>query len=181
MDVLHPQDCLTNPLSKRTFISPHMKKHGPKNPTTTVNRSNRSPNKSNRRNSDNKRKTSPPPSRAAVVNKSPPNGLVMGQVKILKRGEDPIVQTLPPPPSQPDLGSTKPLGPDPTQIRVANESMMKITNVNRVPFNFYAGSAFNVISPPPSSVPLPAFFTKKVVDENDVASSILKQVLRLDL
>jgi hypothetical protein len=193
-------------------------KHHPKSPPP--NRSNRSPNQSNRRkirpdnNSDsNNKQNSPPPSRAAaVVNKVNTKTLVMGQVKILKR-EEISVKTAPLKATVEDLGSTKLLGPDPesvpTQIRLStesvkkspefnrvapirlsNESVKRITNVNLVAAGFYAGSAFNVNSPPPSSLPLPAFFTKKLVevkkavvavDEDDVASSILKQVLRLDL
>jgi hypothetical protein len=221
MAFLNPQDCLTNPLTKQPFISPPMKKlkDHPKSPPP--NRSNRSPQQPNRRknrpdnNSDNNKQNSTPPSRAAaVLNKVNTKSLVIGQVKILKRGEDISVKTAPlkgfEATVKPDLGSTKLLGPDPesvpTQIRLGNDSMKKstdsnrvasirlsnqsvksITNVNLVAPGFYAGSAFNVNSPPPSSLPLPAFFTKKLVKVkkavavDDVASSLLKKVLRVDL
>lgn len=91
----------------------------------------------------------------------------MGQVKILKRGE-----TLPPAAKKADnritdgnrgrrlkksgdldlaLGSTNRLGPDPETVqRQIRAKDLKV--VDRV----YAGSAF-VASPPPSSVPVPAF------------------------
>jgi hypothetical protein len=134
----------------------------------------------------------------------------MGQVKILKRGEDlsltmaaqnlflaeqkpisavqkpfsaepekknkggPVVQKR----AYPDLGSTDRLGPEPgsvpIQIRLSDSK-------NRVA-NFYAGSAF-VTSPPPSSLPLPAFFTKKsvVTLKTDDATSDLRRILKLDM
>jgi hypothetical protein len=193
MAFLNPQDCFTNPLTKQPFISPHMKKlkHHPKSPP---------PNRRKIRPDQNSnniiKQNSPHPSRA-VVNKVNTKTLVMGQVKILKRGKEISVKTAPfkavEATVKPDLGSTKLLGPDPesvpTQIRLSNESVKSITNVNLVAAGFYAGSAFNVNSPPPSSLPLPAFFTKKLgevkkavaVDEDDVASSFLKRVLRLDL
>ena len=64
------------------------------------------------------------------------------------------------------LGSTDRFGPDPItmqkQIRVSKDVI-------------YAGSGF-VSSPPPSSVPVPAFLGK-----NGVATSDLRRLLRLDL
>ncbi|CAJ2634564.1 unnamed protein product [Trifolium pratense] len=109
-----------------------------------------------------------------------PVNLVMGQVKILKRGEklspekfnvveeNRKVKDL----DRPDLllGSTDRFGPDPVtmqkQIRVS-DSVLKD--------GIYAGSAF-VASPPPSSVPVPGFLGK-----NGVATSDLRRLLRLDL
>ncbi|KAH0675392.1 hypothetical protein KY285_023193 [Solanum tuberosum] len=44
---------------------------------------------------------------------------------------------------------------------------------------FYAGSGFSS-SPPPSSLPVPAFFMKKREDNLD-ATSDLRRLLRLDL
>ncbi|TKY54742.1 hypothetical protein E2542_SST19154 [Spatholobus suberectus] len=104
-----------------------------------------------------------------------PVNLVMGQVKILKRGEKLSLEN-----NHPEvrakgelgldllLGSTDRLGPDPLtvqkQIRVSDPS-------NGV----YAGSAF-VSSPHPSSVPVPGFLGR-----NGAATSDLRRLLRLDL
>ncbi|GLT76839.1 hypothetical protein SLA2020_484740 [Shorea laevis] len=173
--VLNPEDCLKHHFSKQTLISPTRSKHH-KNPTS--NRTNGSP--------PNWRKRSPntsPPLRAVVDQRLPEKNLVMGQVKILKRGEE-----LSTPAAEPvkvekkkggaDLGSTNRIGPGPelvpTQIRLT-ESKDRVAA-------FYAGSAFTT-SPPPSSVPLPAFFTKKCViaAKTDDATSDLRRILRLDL
>ncbi|XP_039044283.1 uncharacterized protein LOC120183698 [Hibiscus syriacus] len=83
-----------------------------------------------------------------------------------------------------DLGSSDRLGPDsgaiPTQIQLT-ESNNKNGNYKFVPVSFYAGSAF-ITSPPPSSVPMPAFFTKmaEVSVKNNDATSDLRRILRLD-
>ncbi|KAK9207845.1 hypothetical protein WN944_000192 [Citrus x changshan-huyou] len=194
--VLNPQDCLKDSrfskFPKETLISsPQMKfpKHAC-NPNRTVNRA-----------QANRRKRSPPPprpqSRAAAAGapqKTPAKtNLVMGQVKILKRGEE-LTSTAPfqaPPEKKsvqkkgqsqiqgPDLGSTERLGPDPesvpTQIRLTDsKSRVGVAS-------FYAGSAC-ITSPPPSSLPLPAFFTKKTVTvKNDDATTDLRRILKLDL
>lgn len=146
------------------------------------------------RKQSNRGKRSPPPPRPqprAVLRGSPPKALikpnlVMGQVKILKRGEE-LASTVPfkePEKKEvekksPDLGSTERLGPDPqsvpTQIRLAGSK----NRVGAAPF--YAGSAF-ITSPPPSSLPLPAFFTKKTLAiKNDDATTDLRRILKLDL
>lgn len=194
--VLNPQDCLPdnrfNKFPKQTLISsPQMKfpKHA-YNPNRTANRGQAS-----------RRKRSPPPprpqSRAATAGPPPKTpaktNLVMGQVKILKRGEE-LTSPAPfqPPPEKksvekkgrsqiqdPDLGSTERLGPDPesvpTQIRLTDsKSRVRVAS-------FYAGSAC-ITSPPPSSLPLPAFFTKKTVTvKNDDATTDLRRILKLDL
>lgn len=88
------------------------------------------------------------PDRNCTVMKHPGSNLVMGQVKILKRGEK----------LSPDnlmmkseecydlvLGSTDRLGPDPVTVM----------NQVRVQEVLYAG--LTVLSPPPSSVPVPKF------------------------
>ncbi|CAL9028121.1 unnamed protein product [Prunus brigantina] len=123
----------------------------------------------------------------AMVAKVPAKNLVMGQVKILRRGE-----ALSPEKNNrglgvvsgdagkpraksedvPDLvlGSTDRLGPDPEtvqkQIKVAEFKVMDA---------IYAGSSAFYASPPPSSVPLPAFLGR-----NGTATSDLRRLLRLD-
>lgn len=125
-----------------------------------------------------------------MVAKVPGKELVMGQVKILRRGEplNPVTNdqrvvgvaarddrrpTRSVEYADPDLvlGSTDRLGPDPEtvqkQIRVAEFKVMDA---------IYAGSGAYYASPPPSSVPLPAFLAK-----NGAATSDLRRLLRLDL
>ncbi|KAE8718904.1 Detected protein of unknown function [Hibiscus syriacus] len=191
VEVLKPEDCLKIP---NPMKHPRNPRHNPNPNNNRTNRRKRSPNAS-------------PPSRPRVtLPKSPTKNLVMGQVKILKRGEE-IKSSKPDNPvenvdvdlsgehlkgSKPDkpvenvdvdLGSTLRSDPDlvsvPTQMRAA-ESENDTDEV--VPPFFYAGSAF-VTSPPPSSVPLPAFFTKKVgvALKDDVATNVLRGILRLDL
>lgn len=115
-----------------------------------------------------------------------PVNLVMGQVKILKRGEklSPEVSDdaglvmkamdldLDLDLDQPDLvlGSTDRFGPDP----VAMQKQIRVSDSN-LKDGIYAGSAF-FSSPPPSSVPVPLFLRK-----NGVATSDLRRLLRLDL
>ncbi|OIV96468.1 hypothetical protein TanjilG_07860 [Lupinus angustifolius] len=79
------------------------------------------------------------------------NKPVMNQVKILKRGEQ-LTKTTPY--RKPEAVSEKVVG-------------------------LYAGASMLVASPPPSSVPLPVFVTKKIVAVND-ATNNLRKILRLD-
>ncbi|GFY96896.1 hypothetical protein Acr_11g0012020 [Actinidia rufa] len=138
MAVLHPQDCLGK--QPQTLTKP------PRNP-----------------NRSNHRKRSPPEnnnkSRQTMVDNFPAKNLVMGQVKILKRGEELTVMTnrgSEKSPKKDDkdfddlvLSSISRLGPEPEmvpkQLRLGDN---------------YAGLGF-VGSPPPSSLPLPAFLSKK--------------------
>ncbi|KAE8687470.1 Detected protein of unknown function [Hibiscus syriacus] len=168
--VLKPEDCLKLPNTMK-----HLRNSRP------------NPNRTNGRKRSTK--TSSPPSTTVAPLKAPAMNLVMGQVKILKRGED-LKESKPDKPMKlenenvdVDLRSTNSLGrdpvSDPTQIRPS----VSVNDSNKVlPFSFYAGSAF-VTSPPPSSVPLPAFFTKKigVALKDDVATSVLRRMLRLEL
>ncbi|KAJ9167683.1 hypothetical protein P3X46_019297 [Hevea brasiliensis] len=172
--VLNPRDCLQNPLSfRQDLISPPPRMKTPRKPNT--NRPNRP--------QPNRKKRSPstsPPSRAVVYPQVAAKNLVMGQVKILKRGEQ-LAKPTSEKVSQPakvekmeelDLQSTHRLGL-PTQIR--------LTEANKAN-GFYAGSAF-ITSPPPSSLPLPAFFMKKCVVgvKNTDATSDLRRILGLSL
>ncbi|OAY27452.1 uncharacterized protein LOC110604139 [Manihot esculenta] len=177
--VLNPQDCLQNPLSSRQdLISPPPQMKTPRNANS--NRPNRA--------QPSRRKRSPntsPSSRAAVAPQVTAKNLVMGQVKILKRGEQ-LAKPTPEKVSQPakvekmedlDLGSTHRLGPDPELV----PTQIRLTETNKVN-GFYAGSAF-ITSPPPSSLPLPAFFMKKcaVGVKNTDATTDLRRILGLNL
>ncbi|XVE71235.1 hypothetical protein DITRI_Ditri10aG0134500 [Diplodiscus trichospermus] len=169
--VLKPEDCLKLPNPMKHSQNPFPK-----------------PNRSSRAQSNRKKyspNTSPP--RLTVAPKVPAKNLVMGEVRILKRGEH--LNDIKKVASKKqvrfekenvdvDLGSTNRLGPDPasvpTQIRLTDS---KNSSNKVVPTTFYAGSAF-ITSPPPSSVPMPAFFTKTGVAD---ATSDLRRILRLDL
>lgn len=114
------------------------------------------------------------------------SNLVMGQVKILKRGEklSPEIQSSHGEIAVPAenhkvrvtnegdlnliLGTTDRFGPDPI-------TMQKQIRVSESKDGIYAGSAF-VSSPPPSSVPVPFFLGK-----NGSATSDLIRLLRLNL
>ncbi|PHU09754.1 hypothetical protein BC332_21614 [Capsicum chinense] len=125
----------------------------------------------------NRRKRSPPKSGSSsnFSTCSPAKNknlhLVMGEVKILKRGEvltnnnfvsSEVVEDL-------VLSTTDRLGPEPDMV----PKHVTIADL-------YAGSAF-FSSPPPSSLPLPAFFKKKSDGDNHEATSDLRRLLRLDL
>ncbi|KAK9279363.1 hypothetical protein L1049_013042 [Liquidambar formosana] len=189
--VLHPQDCIKEPFSHETLIiSPSMKRPS-RNPN---------PNSNPNRVQSHRRKRSPSgtggggaihnrsPPRKTVVAKSPVPNLVMGKVKILRRGEDLNLTTSDRAPEivkvekiedQVDLvlSSTDRLGPDPDMV----PKQIRLTELNPVA-GFYAGSAF-IASPPPSSLPLPGFFTKNIVlsKTDDDATSDLRRMLRLDV
>ncbi|KAJ0031287.1 hypothetical protein Pint_12473 [Pistacia integerrima] len=156
--VLNPQDVLKqNRFSKQPLISSPETKY-PKNSYPNLNRSNRAQSTRGKRSPPRNQNTSPP-SRGVVAPKLPAkSNLVMGQVKILKRGEE--------------LTKPTPI-PAPEPIRLT-ESKDRVAS-------FYAGSAF-IASPPPSSLPLPAFFTKKTVTvKHDDATSDLRRILKLDM
>jgi len=127
----------------------------------------------------------------AVVAKIPGKNLVMGQVKILKRGETLSCGTgknnrgvggagsgedrKPRAKVGEDmdlvLGSTDRLGPDPEMV----QKQIKVSEF-KVVDGVYAGTAAFYSSPPPSSVPLPAFLGK-----NGAATIDLRRMLGLDL
>ncbi|KAI3821730.1 hypothetical protein L1987_09302 [Smallanthus sonchifolius] len=216
--VLHPQDCL-NDNRDNLFLTPVKSRRTPK---SNPNFSNSSPNLTRSEG----RKRSPPTgvrknkTTAPMVTDPPAKTLVMGQVKILKRGESldessSILKdindrkaskatattksptkdisahrkVLPakkksekekrsfsnPNPRIDDfsLSSTNRLGPDP-------EMVPKQMNKNIADF-FFAGSAF-VDSPPPSSLPLPGFFTKSFSGAmKEDPSTDLRRMLGLSL
>ncbi|XP_022750304.1 uncharacterized protein LOC111299394 [Durio zibethinus] len=176
--VLKPEDCLKLPYPMK-----HPKNACP-NPNPNPNRMNRT--------QPNRKKRTPntsPTFRPTVGSKSPAKNLVMGEVKILKRGEE-LNKTASEKPIRVekenvdvDLGSTNRLGPDPGSVPMQIRLTESNKNRNKVvPAAFYAGSAF-ITSPPPSSVPMPAFFTKKTgaAVKNVDATTDLRRILRLDL
>ncbi|OIV98495.1 hypothetical protein TanjilG_18779 [Lupinus angustifolius] len=182
--------------------------------TASSSKSQRNPNPSSGRS---RRRTQPPVNtnsndrdrsrngidRSTVVVKGPGSNLVMGQVKILKRGEklpeiaksdecfDSSVGSVSKIQESFDsnlgsvaeigesfdlgLGSTDRLGPDPATVK--NQiKVQKQIRVLDLKDGVYAGSNFDVASPPPSSVPVPIFLGKK----NGASTSGLRRLLRLD-
>lgn len=197
--VLRSQDCLSK------HYGPRRKAANPNYNNTIAFRSRRrkrsptgventGPDRSREVNQDRK---SPSPVSDGLSSKS---NLVMGQVKILKRGEalpdlnnnikpDPAPASAPAPTNTTTtattfkklgsgghrnedeliLCSTGRLGPDPETVQMQIRAS-----------DFYAGSGPIVSSPPPSSLPLPAFFCKEK-RKIDAATNDLLRLLRLDL
>lgn len=167
--VLQPQDVLKQKVSYRQPM--RSRRNSTSNPLPNPNPN---PNPKN-----NRRKRSPHKNGSPNLSTSPPTAknlhLVMGEVKILKRGEvltnkvvkenkfvtGDVVEDL-------VLSTKDRLGPEPDMV----PKRMTIAD-------FYAGSAF-VSSPPPSSLPVPAFFKKRSEDNHD-ATSDLRRLLRLNL
>ncbi|KAG2668428.1 hypothetical protein I3760_15G160100 [Carya illinoinensis] len=115
----------------------------------------------------------------SLVAMVPAKNMVMGQVRILKRGET-LSQTKisdnrkPMAKKERDLnlvlGSTDRLGPDPETVqRQIRVSEFKVND------GIYGGSSV-VESPPPCSLPVPGFLGKNSVS----ATSDLRRILRLD-
>ncbi|CAK7353852.1 unnamed protein product [Dovyalis caffra] len=166
--VVNPQDCLKNPLQQQPT-----RMRFPRNPNPSNPRPNKAQPNRRKRNTN----SSPPPRAAAPKNNNNNNNnrssnLVMGQVKILKRGEEDLLKPtkkvetpkgIPIPKAVKSgdlgLGSTSRLGPDPVLV----PTHVRLTESKDFVNGFYAGSAF-FTSPPPSSLPLPGFFTKKAND-----------------
>lgn len=185
-------------------------RHHPRNPSACPNRqkkpvSNNRTRRSPPRNQSTRSPSPPvapplPPPRAAVsafvpkgtVKKSPKNTVAVGQVRILKRGEEipkktsdlvvvkPDLVVVKPDlvVEKSDLGSTRRIGPDPGLI----PSQIRLSGRKSKSAPFYAGPV-TMTSPPPSDVPLPAFFTKKSVSLFQAADATndLIRMLRLDI
>ena len=150
----------------QTLISPQSNSHiNPKSDPTRSRRRKRSPSVTGSINAAQSRNKS---HNRTVDSRSGAKQLVNGQVKILKRGErlDGLKLGL----ANEDwvLSSTDRLGPDPDtvtkQIRVFN--------------GLYAGCPSVLASPPPSSLPFPAFFAKR--NDEATATSDLRRLLRLN-
>lgn len=111
-----------------------------------------------------------------MVAKLPARNLVMGQVKILKRGETlslgpqsdggnnqrVLTENRKPRRAKTKveevdlvLGSTNRLGPDPEMV----QKQIRVKEFNKIVDGIYAGSAL-VASPPASSLPVPGFLGK---------------------
>ncbi|CAH8384509.1 unnamed protein product [Eruca vesicaria subsp. sativa] len=154
--VLHPRDCLTDPFSTRNILTPPTQR--PNKPTP--NRRRRSPPR-------HQPETSPPPPKGSKKKNLNHNS----HVKILKRGEEKV----------PDLTVEKPDLRSNGQIR-SDPVMIPSQNRRSTPALFYAGPVTST-SPPPSEVPLPAFFAKRSVSgfKSADATTDLIRILGLDI
>lgn len=112
----------------------------------------------------NRRRRSPPRHQSPISH--PPLNNT-NPVRILKCGEDITVKI---PIEKPDLKPNRQIGSDPVKISDP-------INRKSMPALFYAGPVTST-SPPPSEVPLPAFFAKKNVSD---ATNDLIRILRLDI
>ncbi|XP_059455317.1 uncharacterized protein LOC132185575 [Corylus avellana] len=167
--ILRSHDCFQGRLRHEALaLTPPLKTRRNPNPNPTTRRK-RSPAGIQTNLQDRDRRDRSVVARVAAKN------LVMGQVKILKRGEK-LGQTRNGCNSNKEedldlvLGSTDRLGPDPDTVK----KQIKVAEF-KVVDGIYAGSAF-VTSPPPSSVPVPGFLGKK----HGSATSDLRRLLRLD-
>ncbi|KAM7463001.1 hypothetical protein LguiA_031122 [Lonicera macranthoides] len=191
-EVLHPQDCLNQRIAftptvfhrRKSFLgngNPRPNNHHHRKPILRPDQRKRSPEPSIP-----KRSASSEDLRHKSNNKHNQNNLLLGQVTILKRGEslDAKIksETVQAKNNGDELiiSGTERLGPSP-------EMVPKQIKLSSVPSggsfrpDMYAGSAFS-LSPSPSSLPLPSFFSKKKVSEITDASATrdLRRLLRLD-
>lgn len=171
--VLNPQDCLKHPLS-------HMKH--PRNPSACPNRQKKTVSNRTRR-SPPRKQTSPsppvaPPLPKGTVKMSPNNNnnnnVVVGQVRILKRGEGIPKKTADLVVEKTDLVSTRRIGPDPGSM--PSQIRLPARKAKTVPF--YAGPV-TMTSPPPSDVPLPAFFAAKKSVSLFQATDATNEIIRM--
>ncbi|CAB4266830.1 unnamed protein product [Prunus armeniaca] len=177
VQVLSPQNCLKDSLSPQQALMNSNRNPNPNRVRTSpqTDRKKRRPTRPN---------NNPP---APVQKPAAPKNIVMGQVKILKRGKE-IPKATPvrsppkqnPKPQVPDLGSTSRMGPDPKKVPVLPKPA-KLPEPNWAS-GFYAGSSSCIAAPPPESLPLPSFFAKKSApSRTDEAASVLLKLLRLNL
>ncbi|XP_010265698.1 PREDICTED: uncharacterized protein LOC104603375 [Nelumbo nucifera] len=180
--VLRSQDCLRSRFPPQTLGSPPIRPR--RNPNANSNPNAMRSGRRKRTPSGFQEKESGSNRCRSSVTKLPTKNLVMGQVTILKRGEELKSVTTCDDEKQAKikididsaLCSTERLGPEPEMV----PKQIRLTD-SKVVEGVFAGSAF-LASPPPSSLPFPAFFTKKgVPNKNEVATIDLRQLLRLDL
>ncbi|KGN60738.1 uncharacterized protein LOC105434545 [Cucumis sativus] len=198
--ILPPQDCLGKGLRHQGLVlSAPLSSRRNSNPNSTSTSSNPNLNHDARSCSGRRRRSASVGLKAnrqanrersrvresSTTAKMATRSLVMGQVKILKRGEiltpDRGVgaggddscgkRRLESKGEEVDLvlGSTDRLGPD-------ADLMQKQVVLTDFKDGMYAGSGAFFASPPPSSVPLPSFAVK-----NGIATTDLRRLLRLDL
>lgn len=186
--VLQPHDCLNAQYPHHHHHQPLISSPRPKQ------RSNPNPKSIPTRSRRHKHSPNGSPSPPTQSRPSKANSPVLGQIRILKRGEElspvrqpPMQETIFPSPSGDSLNTknnNQPKGERPVVEDLRSKTKSILKEVNPI-IGFYAGSS--VASPPPSSLPLPAFFTKKKVSSfnlgdaaEEVATNGLRKLLKLD-
>ncbi|MED6132492.1 hypothetical protein PIB30_019466 [Stylosanthes scabra] len=161
--VLNPQDCLPTSRPPKPLLS-----SSSSSPSTSSSSSPKVPN-SNPKSSRTSRSNPNRPKRSQIrpdtKQQTLPKQPIMGQVTILKRG-DPLTPTAPLPKTE----KTTTTATTTTAEAVAFRPTELIGGL-------YAGSC--VASPPPSSVPVPIFVTKKIGAVTE-ATNELRKMLRLE-
>jgi len=166
--VLHPQDPLakSSPNHYQT-MAPHFPKHSNPNP-----KSHRSSRSRKKRADPTPQNGSGPAQQTKPLKPQPQPQLIMGQVKILKRGEV-LAQTTPDLQPRTETVEKEVITETETvEIRSTLPSTGKVEGL-------YAGYSLLVMSPPANSVPVPAFIKKKMAAVN-CATNDLRKMLRLD-
>ncbi|XP_010245527.1 PREDICTED: uncharacterized protein LOC104589047 [Nelumbo nucifera] len=185
--VLRSEDCLRDRIPFETLTSPVIRPRRNPNPNSGTNISpNSSRNRRRMRNPSGSLEKENGNGRCGTnVVKPPAKTLVMGQVTILKRGEelkppkvdDAVEEVKKENDVDSVLCSTNRLGPEPEMV----PKQIHLTDAKAADGDVFAGSVF-ASSPPPSSLPFPAFFTKKGAPmNNDLATNDLRRLLRLHL
>jgi len=194
-EVLHPQDCLIQRIGftpavfhrRRSFYGngnprPSNNNHNHRKPIPRPDQRKRSPEPAISKRSASSDDLRQKSNKQSNINNH--KNLVLGQVTILKRGEslDAKIKSEPAPSKnncdELIIGGTERLGPDPEMV----PKQIKLSPVSSgLPPDMYAGSAFS-LSPSPSSLPLPSFFSKKQDSKatDDSATRDLRRLLRLD-
>ena len=172
--LLNPQDCLKNPSAPQPITFPSQKIKVLKKAPISSSKPNRSIHSHQNHPKRNFLRPQNDPKSTRPAGKPQPSKLVMGEVKILKRGEQ-LTNAA----ADPSSGAAKKSGRGIPVLGSTERSAPKSQLASPETISgLYAGSSMYVASPPPSSVPLPAFFTKKTVSD---ATSDLRRILRLDL
>ncbi|CAA3017885.1 Hypothetical predicted protein [Olea europaea subsp. europaea] len=174
--VLHRQDILKNQFSRKhrnNLIQPPMRSR--KNPKNLVASS---PNPSSTK--VRRRKRSPANSRNSTKASSDDDSksLIMEKVKILKRGQvlADVTTSL-----DDSLVIKKEENSEIAAKTVTEDLVVPTSKAISKQMDIYAGTGF-VLSPPPSSLPLPAFCKKKSLDsKSNNFSGDFRRLLRLDL
>ena len=155
----------------------------PRNPSACPNRQ-KKPVSNRTRRSLPRKQTSPSPPVAPPLpkgtvttrpnNNNNNNSVVAGQVRILKRGEEIPKKTTDLVVEKTDLVSTRRIGPDPGMV--PSQIRLPVRKAKTVPF--YAGPV-TMTSPPPSDVPLPAFFAAKKSVSLFQAADATNEIIRM--
>ncbi|KAK7352668.1 hypothetical protein VNO80_18095 [Phaseolus coccineus] len=176
--VLHPHDSLANipPNHYQTLVPrfPNMKLSSPNPKLPKLHRSSRN----RKKRADPAPKVGPDPTQHTKSVTHQPQHPIMGQVKILKRGQV-LAQKTPDLQLRTETVEASPTLPSAETVE-ASPTLPSAETVEITPTlpstgkvdGLYAGYSLLVMSPPPNSVPLPAFITKKIAAANCATSEL---------